>query len=73
MAREMNVEKRSEALRTIVEKTAASAAKAQKIAEDLSARFQGDKSAAGKRAREIAANAKKLGSALNKVSQAAAG
>lgn len=67
MAREMNIEKRANALVRIVTKTQGYSAKAAKIASELTNSFKGDSSPKGRRAANVAKAALKLSAALKKV------
>jgi hypothetical protein len=64
VAREMNVNKRIDALKRIMRRTEAHGEKAAKIAAELTKSFKGDNSQKGKRAREAAKAAEKISRSL---------
>lgn len=72
MARAMNVEKRVDALASIITKTLKHSARADKIASELIVSFKKDTSKAGKHARSIAESAKKLSRVLQRAADSVA-
>lgn len=66
MARAMNVEKRTEALQSILTKTAQHSTKAAKVSEELIKTFDGVRTPEGKEARRLAKEALKLSKALER-------
>lgn len=70
MARAMNVEKRLEAAKAIVERSISNAARAAAMAEELRTSFDGVKTEEAKAARELAKKLERLGVQLGKVGEA---
>lgn len=70
MAREMNVSKRSDTLKTILAKTVRDGGRAEKIAKELRTSFKNSKDKSGKAsALKLAKTAEKLSVNLKKVSK----
>lgn len=68
----MNVDKRVDALRSILSKTERHSARADKIAGELVTSFKKDGTARGKNALKLAASARKISQVLKKAAAAVA-